>query len=390
LLAGTLGAAGVFGGVSTAQDPRLHIRVVAADGTGGQVIGGMSAASGPAWSPDGGRIAFIGVQAAGGESDGAQIFSAAPDGGGLAQLTHLPDDDIAAIAWSPDGTRIAFASAHRSDTRLSVINADGSGWRTLAGSVNEDFPTPSWSPDGTRMTFVRGESDRSLLSVVNADGTGLKTLRRIALDTNEGGLPRWSPDGRRIAYVDARRGRFQVFTIRPDGHGRHRVGTTSCALDPVWRPDGRRLACVGIGRRGARPRFAVNVVGLGARIRRSLPRGGSRAPLAAPTWSPDGTKLTYLRLRRNGAALYVIDADGRQNRLLSARPSTLSGVPATWSPDSRRIAYGVAPPSATRAPGAADEARGAAATLPRGRRAPARARSSPTGPRRPGPVAPAP
>jgi hypothetical protein len=38
----------------------------------------------------------------------------------------------------------------------------------------------------------------------------------------------------------------------------------------------------------------------------------------------------------------VIDADGNHNRLLSARPSALSGVPATWSPDGSQIAYGTA------------------------------------------------
>jgi hypothetical protein len=100
LLAGTPGAAAVFGGGEiTAQDAGLKVRVVAADGSGGRVMGGMSVAFGPAWSPDGGRIAFIGVQSGAGESDGAQIFSAAPDGSGLSQLSHLPGDDIAAIAW---------------------------------------------------------------------------------------------------------------------------------------------------------------------------------------------------------------------------------------------------------------------------------------------------
>jgi Tol biopolymer transport system component len=94
-------------------------------------------------------------------------------------------------------------------------------------------------------------------------------------------------------------------------------------------------------RRSGRLRFAVNVVGLRGRIHHSLPAGGSRTVLAAPTWSPDGTKLTYLRLRRNGAALYVIEADGRNHRWLSSRPSAFSGVPATWSPDARLIAYGV-------------------------------------------------
>jgi hypothetical protein len=41
----------------------------------------------------------------------------------------------------------------------------------------------------------------------------------------------------------------------------------------------------------------------------------------------------------------MIDADGRNNRRLTARPSAVSGVPVTWSPDSARIAYGTAPPS---------------------------------------------
>jgi Tol biopolymer transport system component len=182
--------------------------------------------------------------------------------------------------------------------------------------------------------------DRSRLSVVDADGTGLKALRRIVLDHDEGGLPRWSPDGSRIAYVHASGGRFRVFTIRPDGRGVRRVGSTSCGLDPVWRPDGKRLACIGLTRRTGRLRFAVNIVGLDGRIFRSLSPVGVNAFLAAPTWSPDATKLTFLRQRGDGAALYMSDADGRNRRLLTARPSAVSGVTATWSPDSREVAYG--------------------------------------------------
>ena len=216
----------MFVGEAAAQETGFQVRVAAVDGSIGRDIGGLSVAFGPAWSPDGGRIAMIGVPPGG---DRGQVFTAAPDGSGLAQLGRLPDDDIAALAWSPDGTKLAYASTHAGLTRLGVINADGTGARTLADSVNEDFAVPSWSPDGARLTFVRGEAARSRLSVVNADGSGLRTLRHITLDHNEGGLPRWSPDGRRIAYVNAsgRDGRFRVFTIRPDGSGVRRVGSTS-------------------------------------------------------------------------------------------------------------------------------------------------------------------
>jgi len=343
VFAGMLGAAAVFGaGETAAQEAAYKVRVVGTDGSVGRDIGGLSVAFGPAWSPDGARIGLIGVA---GDSDRGQIFSVAPDGSGLAPLGQMADDDIAAIAWSPDGTRIAFVSGDQSSTRLGVVNADGTGARTVADGVNEDFAHPSWSPDGTRLTFVRGESDRSRLSVVNVDGSGMKSLRRIKLDHNEGGLPRWSPDGSRIAYVHASGGRFRVFTVRPDGSGVRRVGSTSCGLDPVWRPDGKRLACVGLAHRNGKLRVAINIVGLGGRIERSLAPAPTNAELAAPTWSPDATKLTYLRRRSDGAALYMIDADGRNNRLLTARPSAVSGVPVTWSPDSAQIAYGTAPPS---------------------------------------------
>jgi Tol biopolymer transport system component len=329
---------------ATAGAQSFRIRVIDADGTDRHAVAGAGTAFEPAWSRDGGRIAFVGIEPrSAGEEDAVQIFLVGADGGERVQLTDLEGDDLAGLAWSPDGSRLAFAfdDPDALGTQLAVINADGSGMRTLAGSVNEHFSTPSWSPDGGRLTFLRGESDRSLLSVVNADGTELRTLRRISIDSNEGGLPRWSPDGGRIAYVDARSGDFHVYTIRPDGHGRRRVGNRSCVLSPDWRPDGSRLACVGIFRRG-KPRLGINIVALDGRIQRSLPPdAGPRAQVDAPTWSPDGTKLTYLRKRRGRPALYVIGADGRGNRLLSARPAALAPVyPVSWSPDSARIAFG--------------------------------------------------
>ena len=315
----------------------FEVRVVAADGGGGRAIGGVTAAFGPAWSPDGSRIAFFGVPAG-----GAALQVLLAEGDRVVPVTGVDGDDGAGLAWSPDATRLAFAAGDPGGlgTRLFVVGADGTGLRTLAGTVNEDFPTPSWSPDGTRLTFLRGESDRSRLAVVNADGSGLRTLRRVVLDTNEGGLPRWSPDGRRIAYVDARRGRFVVFTVRPDGRGVRRVGNR-CGLDPAWRPDGRALACAGLVRRGGKPRLGINVVRPDGRLVRSLPAGGAGALDGSPAWSPDGTRLTYLRARGARRALYVIGADGRGKRLLTSRPSAFLPVyPVAWSPDGTQIAFG--------------------------------------------------
>ena len=168
------------------------IRVVGADAL---TLAAPGAAFGPAWSPDGGRIAF----SAAARDTERGYYSVAPDGSGLAPMTPPGLRSLSGLVWSPDGSRLAFTygTPDRLDLRLGVIRADGSGLQDLAGDINEDFGTPSWSPDGRALTFLRGQDVRSRVSVVNADGSGLGTLRRTVLDTNEGGTARWSPTGGR-------------------------------------------------------------------------------------------------------------------------------------------------------------------------------------------------
>jgi Tol biopolymer transport system component len=55
-----------------------------------------------------------------------------------------------------------------------------------------------------------------------------------------------------------------------------------------------------------------------------------------PSWSPDGTRLTYQR-DLDGAAIYVINADGTGQRRLSPTPGF--DVTASWSPDGTKIVY---------------------------------------------------
>lgn len=55
-----------------------------------------------------------------------------------------------------------------------------------------------------------------------------------------------------------------------------------------------------------------------------------------PSWSPDGRRLVYQR-DFNGAAIYVINADGTGQRRLSPTPEF--DVTASWSPDGTKIVY---------------------------------------------------
>ncbi len=136
-------------------------------------------------------------------------------------------------AWSPDGARIAFGRASNDGGfTLWLMNADGSGARSLGSGLD-----PYWSPDGTRIAFSTSPVDLGDLWVMNADGSGRKRL-----DGGLGGA--WSPDGTRIASATDTPGGGvpHLVVARVDGSSVTRLATGQL---PAWSPDGTRIAFVG-------------------------------------------------------------------------------------------------------------------------------------------------
>ncbi len=128
-------------------DYRKSIYVANLDGSGKRrVTSGVSPQlydNEPAWFP-GTRIAFLGWAEGWASAD---IYSIAPDGSELLQLTHSRPGQVAyEPQWSPDGTRVVFSHNPRGDTRqICVVGADGSGYHCLTrGDFYHGYP--SWSP----------------------------------------------------------------------------------------------------------------------------------------------------------------------------------------------------------------------------------------------------
>lgn len=179
----------------------------------------------PAWSPDGGRLAF------------------ASGNGHLTvwdlEAATFTDIDLGSVTapeptWSPDGSRIAVAIARtQTESAIWTMNPDGTARTCLCASPANDSH-PAWSPDGMRIAFVRTVASDSEIYVMNADGSGATNLTQ---DPAQDGSPSWSTDGTQIAFETNRDGNWEIYVMNADGSGPTNL-TRNPADDrsPSWGP----------------------------------------------------------------------------------------------------------------------------------------------------------
>jgi dipeptidyl aminopeptidase/acylaminoacyl peptidase len=101
----------------------------------------------PDVSPDGDRIAFT-TEASG----SPQVYVANLDGSGMRQLTRgLPD--VAEPVWSPEGDRIAYIGLGGNAVRnIHVVDVATGRSRRVTDEL-KDVWSPEWSPDGHSILF---------------------------------------------------------------------------------------------------------------------------------------------------------------------------------------------------------------------------------------------
>jgi len=282
---------------------------------------------------DNGRIAFL--------SDD-QIFSVAPDGTGVLQLTDAPFG-AATPVFSHDGTRIAYKRLGDNNpadepTRygdLVVANADGTNPVVIETGVTGMSPT-AWSPDDREVLWTGTTTVDADEQVFVAPADGSSPPRQVGDQTSFNWGPNWSPDGSKISYVSG----TDFYVMNRDGTDIRKVsqGTYEEHNSGAWKPDGSVLVFEA-GRAGDHDLW---LVGLDGKPEHVLAR--SFYMETAPAFSPDGQWVAFLRFAPDFQSTQpgVVRVDGSGERMLPGAYG-FSGV--MWSPDGTRLLVGGSNPA---------------------------------------------
>jgi dipeptidyl aminopeptidase/acylaminoacyl peptidase len=97
--------------------------------------------TGPVWSPDGKKVAFVRRQ-----HDHLEVYVVDADGRNLTRLTTTPErpdgtpGNSAGPAWSPDGRHIAFYTDRTGKWEIWVMTANGGGQKPMFPSALDGLP----------------------------------------------------------------------------------------------------------------------------------------------------------------------------------------------------------------------------------------------------------
>lgn len=219
----------------------------------------------PALSPDGGQLVYVGDHPT---SKRRVLLTRSISGGDPVPLT---DDAAYAPAWSPGGGRIAYAKPGPSGScRLYVRAVPGGVERQVGQCTGPGFTTLTWMPSGNGLIYADRAADGLL---------------------------------RRLVQRDLNGGAVQVLTEPPALE----IGDERPALSP----DGTRLAFVRVHQLGNED---VAVLDLATRrIRTLFARADSIESVA---WTADGKSVLATGYSPNGGALWRIDADTGERKVL--------------------------------------------------------------------------
>jgi Tol biopolymer transport system component len=267
----------------------------------------------PDWSPDGTRLAYIGLPLGAGTYD---VFVSDANGGNPKNVTNYPATTSGlsrqpyGVHWSPDGQRIAFtlttlvARAGQSFSDVWVMDADGKNQINVTNkeSTHSDAGFLAWSPDSTRIAIKGYGSNNQDIWAVNPNTSELVQITNTdpSIDTSNNGAY-FSPDGKRIGYTQHTQfasGFDDIWISDIDGTHQSKITNTTVRGTGYqfagWSSDGQKIAFLTVD---AATFVDVWVSDPDGSNRLNITNAAAGTSYYNASWSPSGSGLSFLKLR---------------------------------------------------------------------------------------------
>jgi len=310
---------------------RSAIYLIPSDGSAAakQLTDGTKSDSGPAWSPDGKKIAYVSNR------DGAtrQVWLYDVASGKSEKVTNL-SGGAGSVQWLPDGSGFVLASDIHPDCGVDPKCAEE---KNVAA---EKAPTKARVIDSLfyRHWNAWQESTRSHILYVGLDGT----TRDLTAGNFDAAPFDISPDGRELAFArkteahPERSTNSDLFLVPIAGGEAKRITTrTGADTSPAYSPDGRWIAYRSQSRDGYESDLWElwlydRRAGTSKRIAADFPNW-----IDSATWMPDSKSLIVDAPLAGKSALYEITLDGRAT--LIDRSGTAGSIDI--APDGKTIYF---------------------------------------------------